>query len=620
MDLIQSFQISNKLTNSIYEYIFNDVKEIFTGKLNTSKENSNYYDIIDSPSSNVKDSNLIMIPKLIINKNNKRNIFNELIEVAYNKLKSRKGCNNKSNMNDNELRNNFYHEIFYFYKNNNTNNLAANIYTIFPNINFEFRQIKNLSFSNTNLNKYLINSKFKLPEMENNNENKKNEYNTGFFTMSQNHRLIALKDDLKECGDINKSQSLKEIIFGIWINLKEEKPSPKKADLDFLFNKNKLLIFKECFRFIKLSNNIETIYSPSPEENIFLLVLFYKGMQCHYEVKLTCNNEVKNIYNNNLNNYNNCWIISKCKYELDKQRLTIPFDFDIKIEIKNGIISTMADYLNKKTNYNNNYINIIEKGKEKNHENLKNSNKNSINNLNSVNNINDHNYGNLKIKELKNELNNTSSDVFDLSDYDEDIIYGGYNYPLAIQNNGKNNNISKNNQQQNISYKKQHEMSRASTNAPSNKPSLTSSKNSGKNNNSNVENINHANEEENNVNENSFELINQYTSTIMKNSESIKKLQNQVNQLEKNIIEIINQLEKDEKEENKNIKINKKNKKLKQKDKKDKKENKENKEKEMDVDMEIPKSNNHDISNFGDVSISVPRIIYKELSITKDDL
>ena len=617
MDLIQSFQISNKLTNSIYEYIFNDVKEIFTGKLNTSKENSNYYDIIDSPSCKVKDSNLIMIPKLIINKNNKRNIFNELIDVAYNKLKIRKGYNNKNNINDNESGNNFYHEIFYFYKNNRTNNLAANIYTIFPNVNFEFRQIKNLSFSNTNLNKYLINSKFKLPEFENNNENKINGYQTGFFTMSQNHRLIALKDDLKECGDINKSQSLKEIIFGIWINLKDEKPSPKKADLDFLFNKNKLLIFKECFRFIKLSNNIETIYSPSPEENIFLLVLFYKGMQCHYEVKLSCNNEGKNIYNNNLINNINCWVISKCKYELDQQRLTIPFDFDIKIEIKNGTISTMADYLNKKTK-NSNCINIDEKGNEENHKflNMKNSNKNAINN------INENNYGNLKIKELKNEnnlLNNTSSDVFDLSDYDEDIIYGGYNYPLAIQNNNKNNNNSKNNQnkiEQNISYKKQHEMSRASTNALSNKPSLTSSKNSGKNNNSNVENINHNNEEENNVNENSFELINQYTSTIMKNSESIKKLQNQVNQLEKNIIEIITQLEKEEKEENKKININKKNKKKKEK----KEENEKKVKKELKVDVKISKSNNQDISNFGDVSISVPRIIYKELSITKDDL
>ena len=623
--------------NSIYEYIFNDVKEIFTGKINTSKENSNYYDIIDSPSCKVKDSNLIMIPKLIINKNNKRNHFNELIDVAYNKLKIKKNYNNKNNnIHNNDLDNNFYHEIFYFYKNNKTNNLATKIYTIFPNVNFEFTQIKNLSFSNTNLNKYLINSKFKLPEMENNNEINKNEYNTGFFTMSQNHRLIALKDDIKECGDISKSQSLKEIIFGIWINLKDEKPSPKKADLDFLFNKNKLLIFKECFRFIQLSNNIETIYSPSPEENIFLLVIFYKGMQCHYEVKLILNNEEKNPI---INNNNNCWLISKCKYDLNEQKLTIPFDFDIKIEINNGTISTMADYLNKKTKNNNSISNIKANNKEEINENqnlkiLKNSNKNVINIMNENNNEN------AKIKEIKNDnnnlnnnlLNNTSSDVFDLSDYDEDMIYGGYNYPLAMQNinninkNYTNNNISKNNQnknEQNIIYKnKQHEISRASTNAHSNKPSLSSSKNSGKNNNSNVENINHNNEEENNINDNSFEIINQYTSIIMKNSESIKKLQNQVNNLEKNILEIINQLENEEKKENKNIKIKKDKKKKEKKEIKVKNEIKEIKQiNEINHnDTDMLKSNIQDTSNYGDVSINVPRIIYKELSITKDDL
>ena len=601
--------------NSIYEYIFNDVKEIFTGKINTSKENSNYYDIIDSPSRKVKDSNLIMIPKLIINKNNKRNHFNELIDVAYNKLKIKKNYNNKNN---NDSDNNFYHEIFYFYKNNKTNNLATKIYTIFPNVNFEFTQIKNLSFSNTNLNKYLINSKFKLPGMENNNENNKNNYNSGFFTMSQNHRLIALKDDIKECGDINKSQSLKEIIFGIWINLKDEKPSPKKADLDFLFNKNKLLIFKECFRFIQLSNNIETIYSPSPEENIFLLVIFYKGMQCHYEVKLVINNEEKNM---NINNNNNCWLISKCKYDLNEQRLTIPFDFDIKIEINNGTISTMVDYLNKKTKGNNSINSKKEKNKEEINENknLKNSNKNVINIMNQ------NNEENLKIKEVKNYNNNNSSDVFDLSDYDEDIIYGGYNYPLAMQNinkNYSNNNISKNNQnknEQNILYKnKQHEISRASTNAHSNKPSLSSSKNSGKN-------INHINEEDNNIIDNSFELINAYISIILKNSESIKKLQNQVNNLETNILDIINQLENEEKKEKEENKKNKNGKKKKAKNEKNeikqiKKINEIKEIKNINKDIEMFKSNIHDTSNFGDVSINVPKIIYKELSITKDDL
>ena len=124
--------------NSIHEYIFNDLKDLFIGKLNTTKENSNYYDIIDSPSCKIKDSNLIMIPKLIINKSNKRNNFNELLEIAYNKLKLNKKYN--------ELNNNIYHEIFYFYKAKNTNNLTTKIYTIFPNINFEFKQIKKSFF------------------------------------------------------------------------------------------------------------------------------------------------------------------------------------------------------------------------------------------------------------------------------------------------------------------------------------------------------------------------------------------------------------------------------------------------------------------------------------------
>ena len=257
----------------------------------------------------------------MLNKNNKKNNFNELFEVAYNKLKKYENKNYE-----------FYHQIFYFYRKNKSNNLAAKIYTIFPNVNFEFRQIKNLSFSNTNLNKYLISSKYLMQENENDNNNKKENFLSGFFTMSQNHRLIALKDDIKESGNINKSQSLKEIIFGIWINLKDEKPiSNKKSDLDFLFNKNKLLIYKQCFRFIELSNNIETIYSPNPEENVFILVLFYKGVQCHYEVNLNFNlnsnlglNNLNNVNNNkneisNINNLNNnSWLISKCKYELAK--------------------------------------------------------------------------------------------------------------------------------------------------------------------------------------------------------------------------------------------------------------------------------------------------------------
>ena len=558
---------------------------MFTGKLNSSKENSNYFDIIDSPSSKEKDCNLIMVPKLMINKSNKKTNFNELFEVAYNKLK--KYENNKNYE--------FYHQIFYFYRKNKSNNLAAKIYTIFPNVNLEFRQIKNLSFSNTNLNKYLISSKYQIQEMS--NSNNEDNYLSGFFTMSQNHRLIALKDDINEAGGINKSQSLKEIIFGIWMNLKDEKPiSNKKTDLDFLFNKNKLLIYKQCFRFIELSSSIETIYSPSPEENVFILVLFYKGIQCHYEVKLNFNlNSNLSMNNNNINNNininNNSWLISKCKYELQEQAMKVPFDYDIKIEINNGTISSMNDFLNKKM-----------------------GNKLQINN-----NINNNDMKKENIKE-NNELNgekNNTSDMFNLSDFNGDSMNGEYKNKFNINNksniNSANNNLinininnqnNKNEHEQNYLNKKQSQISHishASTNAHSKKPSLSLSKNS-KNNKegNNMEQINVSfNKEEKeykeeiNLGDNFSESINQYTSIIKKNSENIKKLENQVNKMELEIKEIIKNLE----EENNNNYKSKKEKKSKIIEK---------------------NTNNSDVSGIGDISINVPKIICKDLSMTND--
>lgn len=59
------------------------------------------------------------------------------------------------------------------------------------------------------------------------------------------------------------------------------------------------------------------------------------------------------------------------------------------------------------------------------------------------------------------------------------------------------------------------------------------------------------------------------------------------------------------------------------KNKKDKKKlNKkdENLVKKNDEEKNVFNSNPHDISNIGDVSITVPRIIYRDLSITKDDM
>ena len=476
-----------------------------------------------------------MIPKLMINKSNKKNNFNELFEVACNKL--RKITENKNFE--------FYHQIFHFYRKNKSNNLATKIYTIFPNVNFEFRQIKNLSFSNTNLNKYLISSK----NIENNN-NIDESFLTGFFTMSQNHRLIALKDDIKESGDINKSQSLKEIIFGIWINLKEENLNSinDKAELDLLFNKNKLLIYKQCFRFIQLSQHIDTIYSPNPEENIFILVLFYKGIQCHYEVRPNFNLDMNLISNIKVENKNdNTWLISKCKYELDEQAMKVPFDYDIKIEIKNGIIFPMNDFLNKK-----------------------------------IGNENEPRKENVELNQEKEKEKENISDVFNLSDFNGDSVN---NNLININiNNIQNNKIDHEhlNKKSQISH-----ISHASTNAHSKKPSLSLSKNS-KN-----------KEEKEDKDEISFcnnfsESLNQYTSIIKKNSENIKKLENQVNKMELEIKEIIKNLEEETNEHHTKKKNNKKN---------IKKEN---------------NNNNNDISGLEDISINVPKIIYKDLSRTTD--
>ena len=479
----------------------------------------------------------------MINKNNKKNNFNELFEVACNKL--RKITENKNFE--------FYHQIFHFYRKNKSNNLATKIYTIFPNVNFEFRQIKNLSFSNTNLNKYLISSK----SLENNNIDES--FLTGFFTMSQNHRLIALKDDIKESGDINKSQSLQEIIFGIWINLKEENPNSinDKSELDLLFNRNKLLIYKLCFRFIELSHHIETIYSPNPEENIFILVLFYKGIQCHYEVKPNFNldsNLISNIKTENKND--NTWLISKCKYELDEQAMKVPFDYDIKIEIKNGIIFTMNDFLNKK-----------------------------------IGNDNEIKKENIELNQEKENI----SDVFNLSDFNGD----------SVNNNVINININniQNNKIDHEHLNKKSQISHASTNAHSKKPSLSLSKNSKNKEINNVEQIytSFNKEEKEDKDEISFsnnfsESLNQYTSIIKKNSENIKKLENQVNKMELEIKEIIKNLEEETNDYPTKKKNNKKN---------IKKENCNN-------------NNNIDISGLEDISINVPKIICKDLSMTTD--
>ena len=363
--------------------------------------------------------------------------------------------------------------------------------------------------------------------------------------MSQNHRLIALKDDRKEKLGIKNSQNLKQIIFGIWINLKEEKPSPKKLDLDLLLEKYKILIYKKCLEFILLSDKIETVYSPYPDQNIFLLVIFYYGMQCHYEVKVTPNDEIKkNINNGILSNFDNKWLVLKKKWEIDINKLNNNLELDLKYYIENNEnnfkIDFAYDFILKKLGINQKSFIFSKSLNNNNSIQKKVSGKNT-----DLDNNNTNNY--------KDNLNEIFDDSVNLELDDDDDLFDLYNFPKPINviskneenqisnnknniinnsnnnNNKLNNNKTENNENKNkkIFQKRFSGISQASTNIHSSKVSPFSSKNSNINNNN---------------------ISNQYSSIIIEQGEKIKKLQSQVDRIELVLKEVLEELEEDEKD------------------------------------------------------------------------
>ena len=511
--------------------------------------------MIEFSCEQINEYNLLLNPKLITNREKRKEQFLQLIDVIYDKLKYFPSKNNT----------NFLHSIYYFSReeslkenNKTSNNLISKIYSIFPNINFELTQIKNLSFSNTNLNKYLVSRNNSLNEI-----NEYSNYKSGFFTMSQNHRLIALHDDINEYEGIKNSENLKQIIFGIWLNFKEEKTTPKKIDLDSLLEKNKKIIYQKCLEFIILSDKIETIYSPSPDESIFLLVIFYHGIQCHYEVKVTPNEEEKNTDDSILSNFNNNWLITKKKIEININELNNNnFEYNLKNEIESiNKINTVTEFLSKK-------IGTSQKSffsKSSNTNNLihKKENKEYIikHNLNTY----------------RRNLNEIFENSVNLSLDDSDDFYNLYNLPMPINSNIKTegNNINEDNKkriQQKISG-----ISYASTSIQSGKPSLLSSKNS-------------------NINNITNDIISHpYASLIFEQGEKIKKLQNQVDRIENTLQEVLNELDgKNYKEKNKTYNVQKK--------------NKFKRIKNLNDDLN---KNNYKLV---DQSIKIPHIVYKDLS------
>ena len=329
--------------------------------------------------------------------------------------------------------------------------------------------------------------------------------------MSQNHRLIALTDDIKENKGIKNSINLKQIIFGIWLNFKEEKPTPKKIDLDNLLDKNKYIIYKKCLEFIQLSDKIETIYSPSPDESVFLLVIFYHGIQCHYEVKVTPNEEEKNSDNSILSNFNNNWLITKKKIEININELNNRnFEYNLKNEIESvDKINTVTEFLSKKVGAN--QKSFFSKSSNTNHFIQKKENKEYI------------------IKHNSNSYRRNINEIFEnsanLSLDDSDDFYNLYNLPMPINYTLKTEANNNNDNNHKLIQKKINNISHASTSIQSAKPSLLSSKNS---------NINYTNND----------LISHpYSFIIFEQGEKIKKLQSQVDRIENTLQEVLKELD-----------------------------------------------------------------------------
>lgn len=186
----------------------------------------------------------------------------------------------------------------------------------------------------------------------------KNEFNTsnagyGFLTMSQQHRLITLLDDY---DNLENSKCLKQILFGIWINLRNEKIQKDEkgnCNLDELISKHKSLIYSRCLNYLFRTTKIETGYSPSPDEGVFLLVVFLNKTQVFLEVKLSPNEKEKHSspYNDNrrflFEGLSNNWLIIRKTIPLGKDIPDYLFDLSRDKSLK---VSHVCDYIKTLSN------------------------------------------------------------------------------------------------------------------------------------------------------------------------------------------------------------------------------------------------------------------------------
>ena len=387
INLIPSISGTQGFLLCVNNYLHNDERDEIIcnviSQFNTNNLNERF-SIINNNSDNI-NLNLLMNPKIQYEeKIYKKNKY-KLIESTYRKVKKLKKELSKSGEN--------FFQNFLIFKRIKTenkleklkpyNDIKSTLYTLFPNINFELMRIKKLSLSSKfNLNKLLMDRHHSTIKIGN------QAIINGFLSMTAEKRIITLTDDTS-FKNLENSQSLKQIIFGIWISLKHEDSSLYDSIEELLF-KYKYLIYKKCFEFILVSSKIETIFSPSPDEGMFLLIIFFKGSQQFYEVKVIPNEEDKNFINENLSNnsnhdvenilenFSNQWLIMKRTFTLKEN-----IGFDLSDSMKNVKIESAINYIN--------YLNgLIPSLNSKSNSSLKNSvfgnmNNKNINNLLSQN-------------------------------------------------------------------------------------------------------------------------------------------------------------------------------------------------------------------------------------------
>jgi hypothetical protein len=251
--------------------------------------------------------NLIVIPndgKL----ENIDSMVNEIFKNIYTNIKQESNSGYLS----------FINYFLFFDKYNTNGRFRCKTYITYPNINFQIKRISTIKLSNNALNKCLV------KRCRDANIDYNTITNGGYIGMSRELRIVCLAD---------KDESLENTLFGIWMNFPNENigKNPDEKILESFIRQNRLKIYEKSFNFLMKSSKINIINSPSPNEGVFLLILFISGIPFYFETK-TLPNDKETIYKN----YSNEWLITRKEFVIDSNNL------DVVVELngeKNGFIT-----------------------------------------------------------------------------------------------------------------------------------------------------------------------------------------------------------------------------------------------------------------------------------------